>query len=321
MSNVIEVRDLTREFSVRRRPKKIAVDGISFDVREGEIFGLLGPNGAGKTTTIKMLSTLLYPTSGVAKVLGYDVTDERTVMDLRRRINVVSGGERGLYYRLTAKQNLRFFSDLYGISKKEQDERCDKLLEMVGLDHVPDVRVEDFSRGMKQRLHIARALVNDPEVLYLDEPTIGLDPEISRSIRGMIRKLSDSGKTIILTTHYMYEAEELCDRMVILSHGKVVGYGTVGEIKDMVSDTSVVHILTDRDPSDALRTLESDPEVTGIMTCMVGGRYDTRFSYVSGTPDPHAHEEAFRPYGIRTIGLDEPTLEDAYIRLTGGERK
>ncbi len=319
MRNVIEVKDLTREFAVRHRPNMVAVDGISFDVREGEIFGLLGPNGAGKTTTIKMLSTLLYPTSGIANVLGYDVTDNRTIMELRQKINVVSGGERGLYYRLTAKQNLEFFSDLYGIPKAEQKKRCEELLEMVGLSHVSDIRVEDFSRGMKQRLHIARALVNDPEVLYLDEPTIGLDPEISRSIRETVKKLSDSGKTIILTTHYMYEAEELCDRMVILSHGKVVGYGTVGEIKDMVSDTSVVHILTDRDPADVLKTLESDPEITGMMTCMVGGRYDTRFSYISGTPDPHAHEEAFRPYGIRTIGLDEPTLEDAYIRLTGGE--
>ncbi|MGI6471494.1 MAG: ABC transporter ATP-binding protein [Candidatus Methanomethylophilaceae archaeon] len=321
MSDIIEVRDLTRKFSVRRSPDKIAVDGISFDVKEGEIFGLLGPNGAGKTTTIKMLSTLLYPSSGSAKVLGYDITDERTVMDLRRRINVVSGGERGLYYRLTARQNLKFFSDLYGIPKNERDIRCDELLELVGLTRASDIRVEDFSRGMKQRLHIARALVNDPEVLYLDEPTIGLDPEISRSIRDMIRKLSDSGKTIILTTHYMYEAEELCDRMVILSQGKVVGRGTVGKIKDMVSDTSVVHILTDKDPAEALKTLESDSDITGIMTCMVGGRYDTRFSCVSGTPDPHAHEEAFRPFGIRTIGLDEPTLEDAYIRLTGGERE
>lgn len=321
MNNIIEVRDLTRKFSIRRRPDKIAVDGISFDVKEGEIFGLLGPNGAGKTTTIKMLSSLLYPTSGTAKVLGYDVTNERTVMELRRKINVVSGGERGLYYRLTAKQNLKFFSDLYGVPKREQEKRCDELLELVGLSKVSDVRVEDYSRGMKQRLHIARALVNDPEVLYLDEPTIGLDPEISRSIRDTVRKLSESGKTIILTTHYMYEAEELCDRMVILSHGKVVGYGTVGEIKDMVSDSSVVHILTDRDPMNAVKELESDPEVTGIMTCMVGGRYDTRFAYVSGTPDPHAHEEAFRPYGIKTIGLDEPTLEDAYIRLTGGERE
>lgn len=321
MGNIIEVESLTRTFFTRRRPIKTAVDGISFNVREGEIFGILGPNGAGKTTTIKMLSTLLYPTSGTAKVLGYDVTDERTVMDLRRKINVVSGGERGLYYRLTAKQNLKFFSDLYGVPKKRQEIWCDELLDMVGLSHVSDIRVEDFSRGMKQRLHIARALVNDPEVLYLDEPTIGLDPEISRSIRVMIRKLSDSGKTIILTTHYMFEAEELCDRMIILSHGKVVGQGTVGEIKDMVSDSSVVHILTDKNPVEVIKVLQSDPEITGIMTYRVGGRYDTRFSYVSGTPDPHAHEEAFRPYGIRTIGLDEPTLEDAYIRLTGGEKE
>ncbi len=319
MNNVIEVNDLTREFSTRGRPTKIAVGGISFEVKAGEIFGLLGPNGAGKTTTIKILSTLLLPTSGNVNVLGYDATDDHTVMDLRRRINVISGGERGLYYRLSAKQNLEFFSDLYGISKRDQAILCPKLLDMVGLSDVANIKVEDFSRGMKQRLHIARALVNDPEILFMDEPTIGLDPEISRSIRKLIRDLSNSGKTIILTTHYMYEAEELCDRMIILSHGKVVGRGTVGEIKDVTSDSSVIHIVTDRDPSEAVQYLNSDPDITGLSVNVVGGRFDTRFSTISGETDVHTHENVFHPYGIRTIGLDEPTLEDAYIRLTSGE--
>lgn len=321
MNNVIEVDNLVREFSARGRPTKTAVGGISFEIKAGEIFGLLGPNGAGKTTTIKMLSTLLLPTSGRVNVLGYDATDDHTVMDLRKRINVVSGGERGLYYRLSAKQNLEFFSDLYGIPKRKQVTLCPKLLDMVGLSDVLDTKVENFSRGMKQRLHIARALVNDPEVLFMDEPTIGLDPEISRSIRKLIRDLSNSGKTIILTTHYMYEAEELCDRMVILSHGKIVGRGTVGEIKDIVSDSSVVHIVTDRDPSEAVKCLDLNPDITGLSVSTVGGRFDTRFSSVSGEVDIHTHENVFRPYGIRTIGLDEPTLEDAYIRLTNGDEE
>ncbi len=319
MNKVIEVKDLVRTFFMRGRPVKTAVGGISFDVKEGNIFGLLGPNGAGKTTTIKMLSTLLLPTSGSAKVLGYDITDEKTMMDLRQRINVVSGGERGLYYRLTAMQNLSFFADLYGIPKDVQRERNAALLERVGLSYVTGIRVEDYSRGMKQRLHIARALVNDPEVLFLDEPTIGLDPDISRSIRKMIRELSDSGKTIILTTHYMHEAEELCDDMIILSQGKVVGRGTVGQIKDMVSDTSVIHIITDRDPAEAVGVLKSNPDITGLATDISGGRFDTRFSSLSGDMNLRTHEALFRPYGLRAISLDEPTLEDAYIRLTGGE--
>ena len=320
MDTVIEADGLVRTFKRKGMPDKIAVDNLSFKVSRGEIFGLLGPNGAGKTTTIKMLSTLLVPTSGFARVLGYDVSNEKTMQDLRRRINIVSGGERGLYYRLSARQNLEFFADLYGIPKKEQGPLFTGLLETVGLADAADMKVEGYSRGMKQRLHIARALVNSPEVLYLDEPTIGLDPEISRDIRRTIKELSEAGTTIILTSHYMYEVEELCDRMIIISNGKTVGSGTAAEIKESVSDSSMIHVVTDRDPSDAVSSLRSDDRVSSVSQTMAGGRHVVRYSLHSGNPDMKMHEDLFVPYGIRSIGMDEITLEDAYISLTGGSR-
>src|SRR5919108_5878234 len=184
---VIEALDLHRTYkthtgTIRRRVKKIeAVRGISFEIGKGELFGLLGPNGAGKTTTIKMLVTLLIPTSGSARVLGYDVV--RDARDVRRRIGYVFGGDRGAYERLSGLDNLRYFSELYGVPAKVQKRRIPELLELVGLTGRERERVETYSRGMRQRLHIARGLLHDPEVVFLDEPTIGLDPVGARELR------------------------------------------------------------------------------------------------------------------------------------------
>src|ERR671930_861024 len=189
--------------TLRRRAIEIeAVRGVSFEVAEGELFGLLGPNGAGKTTTIKMLITLLVPTAGTARVLGYDVvTDAREV---RKRIGYVFGGERGVYERLSGYDNLRYFAELYGVPAREQKSRIEELLELVGLKGREHERAEGYSRGMKQRLHVARGLLHDPEVLFLDEPTIGLDPVGAREVRSTIAALVAAGKTILMTTHYMF---------------------------------------------------------------------------------------------------------------------
>lgn len=318
----ILVEDLNKTFHSKKSnvPDKVAVDGISFHVRKGEIFGLLGPNGAGKTTTIKMLSTLLIPTSGRAEVLGIDVSvgDAR---EIRKRINLVSGGERGLYYRLTGRQNLRFFSDLYGIPKDTQEQRIDELLELFGLSDAADVRVEDYSRGMKQRIHLARALVNDPEILYLDEPTIGLDPEISREVRGMIKKMASLGTTIILTTHYMYEAEELCDRIFIIADGRMVGYGNTAELKEMVFKTSVIEIVTNEDPHDAVPEAERMDGVHLVSSDRTGGRFVTRINVDEDADLMTSLDQMFRGFGIRHIGYDEPTLEDAYLLLVGADER
>lgn len=295
-----------------------AVDGISFEVRKGEIFGVLGPNGAGKTTTIKVLCSLLTPSGGRAEVLGIDVSDDRRTRELRKRINMVSGGERGLYYRLTGRQNLRYFADLYGIPKDIREERINKALELVRMTDAADKRVEEYSRGMKQRIHIARALTNDPEILFLDEPTIGLDPEISKEIRAIVKGLSDEGKTIILTTHYMFEAEELCDRMILLKHGRIVGYGTTDELKEKVADDSMIRIITAKDPTAAMAAIVSD-QIVDTRVESLAGRFSVSVRCTKDSDLIGLLEKGLSQCDIRSIGYDEPTLEDTYLYLTGGD--
>jgi ABC-2 type transport system ATP-binding protein len=244
MSTVIEVQDLKREYAVSkgwiRRKKEIvkAVDGISFSVERGEIFGLLGQNGAGKTTTIKMLITLLAPTSGVCKVLGCDTFGEEK--KIRPRINFIFGGEMGVYRRLSARNNLKYFANLYHMSGAESDRRISRILELVGLSGDADLLAETYSKGMIQRLQIARGLINDPEILFMDEPTVGLDPVGARNLRGIIRELKAQGKTVLLTTHYMYEADELCDRIALISKGRLVALGTPEQLKSSVPDAQTL---------------------------------------------------------------------------------
>ncbi|HWG52926.1 MAG TPA: ABC transporter ATP-binding protein, partial [Gemmatimonadaceae bacterium] len=199
MPSALALRSLRKSYA-----NVIAVDSIDLDVQSGECFGLLGPNGAGKTTTIKMLITLLIPTEGSASVLGYDVV--RDAREVRKRIGYVFGGDRGLYERLSALDNLRYFAELYAVEPRRQRPRIDELLELVGLKGREKERVEGYSRGMRQRLHIARGILHDPEVVFLDEPTIGVDPVGARELRATIAALTDAGKTVLLTTHYMFEA-------------------------------------------------------------------------------------------------------------------
>src|SRR5690242_4765534 len=243
---VIEARDLRRTYRtttgvIRRRPLEVeAVRGISFAVQQGELFGLLGPNGAGKTTTIKMLITLLLPTSGEARVLGLDVVAD--AREVRKRIGYVFGGDRGLYERLSAYDNLRYFAELYGVSGAHQRRRIEEVLALVGLTGRESERVEGYSRSMRQRLHIARGILHDPEVVFLDEPTIGVDPVGARDLRATIAGLVSGGKTVLLTTHYMFEADALCDRIAVIARGRIVGEGTPAELKSRVTEGRVTEI-------------------------------------------------------------------------------
>src|SRR5438045_1664280 len=265
---VVEAHELRRTYRTstgtfrRRRLDIEAVRGVSFEIGEGELFGLLGPNGAGKTTTIKMLITLLIPTSGTATVLGYDVVKD--AREVRKRIGYVFGGERGLYERLSAYDNLRYFAELYGVSPREQRARIDELLELVGLKGREKERVEGYSRGMRQRLHIARGLLHDPPVVFLDEPTIGVDPVGARELRATIASLTETGKTVLLTTHYMFEADSLCDRIAVISRGEIVAEGTPRDLKSIVADKTVVEIETFGIAEETIERLRQAPGVMSI---------------------------------------------------------
>ncbi|WIV12467.1 ABC transporter ATP-binding protein [Proteiniborus sp. MB09-C3] len=233
MSVAIEVDNLKRTYEgtlgMTKKKTIEALRGISFTVDEGEIFGLLGPNGAGKTTAIKVLTTLLAPSSGKAKIFGYDCFGEEKF--IRDKINFIFGGERGLYWRLSAYENLQYFGDIYKVPGRVLKERIPKLIKLVNLQGREHEKVESFSKGMKQRLQIARGLINDPRILFLDEPTIGLDPIGAKDLRNIILKLKEEGKTILLTTHYMHEADELCDRIAIINNGELIDIDTPKQLK------------------------------------------------------------------------------------------
>jgi ABC-2 type transport system ATP-binding protein len=212
-----------------RRERFRAVDAIDLRVEEGEIFGVLGPNGAGKTTTLKMLATLLEPTSGEARVLGIDV--RARPREIRARLGAMLSGERSLYWKLTGRENLEYFAALYHVPPRQTRARIDGVLAAVGLADRADDYVERYSTGMRQRLALARALLPDPPLLILDEPTVGLDPQAARDLRERVRELRRQGRTVLLTTHYMEEADQLCDRVAIIDHGRIVALDTPAKLK------------------------------------------------------------------------------------------
>lgn len=228
MRDIIQVKNLTKNFG-----KSCAVCKINFNVKKGEIFGFLGPNGSGKTTTIRMLTTLLRPTSGSAKISGLGVVENSD--QVREHIGLVAE-KIILYNRLTAKENLEFFGQLYGLSKKTVDERAKKWTEKLHMTEWLNLQVNTFSTGMKQRINIVRALLTEPEILFLDEPTLGLDPQTTHLIRKFISELNKEGITIILTTHDMIEAEALSHRVAIINHGKIVALDTVKKLKTQVKN-------------------------------------------------------------------------------------
>jgi ABC-2 type transport system ATP-binding protein len=300
-----------------RRGTVEAVRGVDLAVRRGELFGLLGPNGAGKTTTIKMLNTLLVPSAGRARVMGFDVV--RQAREVRRRIGYVFGGDRGLYDRLSALDNLRYFAELYGVARREQRRRIGELLERVGLAGRERERVEGYSRGMRQRLHIARGLLHEPEVLFLDEPSIGVDPVAARELRALIGELAAGGTTVLLTTHYMAEAEELCGRIAVITDGRIQALGTADELKHAAAGRRVLSVeaygVTDAHLArvDVLAGVRgATVEVLGqaqVLTVQSDARVDVQAD-VLGVLD-----------GIRLGRVEsrQPTLEDAYVAIvTGG---
>ena len=305
----------TRGVLRRERTERIALKGVDLRIDQGELFGLLGPNGAGKTTMVKILTTLLLPTSGTARVLGLDVV--RDQWTLRKRIGFVFGGERGLYWRLSGIDNLRYFADLYRVPPAVSRRRIAELIERLGLAGRERDRVELYSRGMKQRLHLARGLLNDPEVLFLDEPTIGLDPVGARELRVIVRELANAGKTIFLTTHYMFEADAICDRIAVIKGGTIVAQGTPSSIKTTVQAQGVVEFEVEGMPATRLAALRSLPGVSSVAVaehelaqvvtvhCVRPSDVMTRLGMI------------LDGLKLEKVSSREPTLEDAYVQLIG----
>ena len=303
---IIEAKGLTRRFD-----GLVAVDHIDLDVEEGEIFGFLGPNGAGKTTTIKMLTTLLKPSEGEAKVCGYDVVKQPDLV--RRSIGVVFQ-EPALDDQLTGRENLDFHARLYGLNKREREERIEEVLKLVGLADRADELVKNYSGGMRRRLEIARGFVHHPRILFLDEPTLGLDVQTRRAIWSYIMKLNKKeGITIFLTTHYLEEADKLSDRVAIIDRGKILAVDSPRKLKDMIG--SDVITLRCSEPNRLENILES---ISWVRDVKRHGEKLSIYVEIGETKIPKiikiAEENGIR---ISSITLREPTLEDVYLNFTG----
>lgn len=293
MNAVIHVAGLTKRFDrglglaglfrARPQPGKMAVDEVSLDVKEGEVFGLLGPNGAGKTTLIKMLCTLLLPSSGTAVVCGYDVV--QAARRVRETIGLVASDERSFYWRLTGRQNLRFFAALHGLHGKAPESVIEELAELLNLRDVLDQRFAEYSTGMRQRLAIARGLIKRPRVLFMDEPTKGVDPLNTQALLTLIRDgvAGHLGKTILITTHMLSEAEQICDRVAIMDRGRIMACGTTGELRRMVKTDDHYLLAVGGLDEAALKELADLPDVTACTMRPVEGAVvlDIRFEYRS----------------------------------------
>ena len=307
----VEVEEITRVFEPRRRSatRVVALDDVSLSVPAGEIHGLLGPNGAGKTTLVKILSTVLLPTSGKARVLGHDVVDDTHAV--RPLIGIVFGGERGLYWRLTGRQNLEYWGALYKLSARGAKERSQYLLERVGLADKADERVEEYSRGMKQRLHLARGLIGDGKVLFLDEPTTGMDPLAAREFRTLIGELRDEGRTILLATHDMVEAEMVCDRVTLIDRGKIIATESPRTLGQVLSRFQRIDV---EGASEAvLADLRALPGVSSVTAVDGAG---TRIE-VDEEGASQLVLERLVAAGVTSVRTSLPSLEEVYVQLIG----
>ena len=316
-SIAVECNNLSRTYSSRnvmgRRRDFVALQNLNLEIPKGAIFGLLGPNGAGKTTTVRILSTLLTPTSGTARVLGFDV--ETQAKQVRRNTGFILGGERGLYGRITGEQNMRFFAALNHINPGEAKRRTSQLLDRVGLTEHAGTPVENYSRGMKQRLHIARGLLTDPPVLFMDEPTIGIDPIGAQELRNYVPELAGEGKTILLTTHYMAEADMLCDTIAIIDRGELAAMGTPSEIKRRFSRLGIVEVTVNRPREQLAAEILEMEAVERVESTAEGPFQKLTISITFGTDLRDTIVDAIGAENIESVVSRDPTLEEAYINI------
>ncbi len=309
MPPILQVQNLVKKYG-----DFTAVKGVSFDIQQGEIFSLLGPNGAGKTTTISMLSTLYDPTGGDATIAGHSI--RKDPMAVRRVIGVVPQ-DLALYEDLTARENLEFWGQMYNLGGKALASRIDEVLEQIGLTERAKDRVRAFSGGMKRRVNIGVGLLHKPQLLFMDEPTVGIDPQSRRAILDTVKDLNARGMTVLYTTHYMEEAAELSDRVGIIDHGELIALGTQKELTQQVgqTETLLLHIGENDDPAALAQFL------TGLEGVLQAQATDHEVSII--TPEAEdvlaavvgaANERGIK---IRSIDIREPNLEAVFLHLTG----
>ena len=324
---IVAVTDLVKRFG-----DNAAVDGVSFEIAEGEIFGLLGPNGAGKTTTISMISCLLAPTSGEVVVDGHSVTAEP------RKVKCALGvvpQEIALYPTLTALENLKFWGRMYGLGGHLLEERVAEALETAGLADRAKERIETYSGGMKRRINIAAGIMHHPRVLLMDEPTVGIDPQSRNHILETVKELNRRGMTVLYTSHYMEEVESLCDRVGIVDHGRLIALGTLEELRRLVGDDSVISVHVAELPEGALDGLRALPEVDSVTSCCAGDEHDADEG--AGVAEPAGEGVTVQVLskesgtvladvvavlgrgGAKILAVDvrEPNLESVFLLLTG----
>ena len=318
----IDVRGVRRVYEVKPQPV-VALQGVDLQVEPGEFFGLLGPNGAGKTTLIKILTTLLLPSEGSAKIFGFDV--EHQTKQIRRIMNMVAGGEQSGYGILTVREQLWMFSQFYGLPSKDGWRRVDELIDAVGLQEQREQRVSTLSTGQRQKMNFARGLLNDPWIFFLDEPTLGLDVAAARAVRELVLawKAAVPGRTILLTTHYMAEADELCERIAIVDHGRILALGTPDELKRRVQRESVFRI--------ELNHLDGGPaslrRLPGVLNAAAAAAQDDgkdrqtveiNLTLVDdGVLGSVVGALAERGSHILALRKSEPSLEDVFVELVG----
>ncbi|MGB9861127.1 MAG: ATP-binding cassette domain-containing protein [Candidatus Bipolaricaulaceae bacterium] len=319
----VKTADLTRVFRLRKREARegkkeiLALDRVNLEVRRGELFGLLGPNGAGKTTLIKILATLLAPTSGRAWVAGVDVVENPA--EVRRHINMVQGGETSGYGLLTVEENLWMFAQFYGIPSREARRRIRELLALVGMAERAKTKVYHLSSGMRQKMNVVRGFLTDPEILFLDEPTLGLDVQTARTIRDFIRQwLSEHpDRTILLTTHYMHEADELCQRVAIIDRGRILACASPGELKRSLQRDAVFRLYL-AGISGARNVLDGMRGVRALSERTEDGRLALDLILTEEGVLVEVLSRLQAAGGeLLELKKEEPTLEDVFLALVG----
>jgi len=316
LGRIYKIRGTKKEKAIRK--ELVALADVNLKVEQGELFGLLGPNGAGKTTLIKILTTLLSPSSGRARVAGHDVIEAPELV--RLCINMVSGGESSGYGLLTVRENLWMFSQFYGVPSKEAYRRIDELLKRVGIFDRRHTKSSDLSTGLRQKMNIVRGFMTDPQVLFLDEPTLGLDVGASREVRGLIREWLDEDKcrSLLLTTHYMVEADELCDRVAIINQGRVLACDTPSVLKQRLQKDAIFEIDTSPLNGLPVSKLESLPGVQKVSCQATDGGATLNFIL----KEEAALAAVFNSLSaanvkIMKLSKHEPTLEDVFVTLVG----